>query len=301
MFALMCAIWGATWIAMKLGLATVPPVLFAGTRFLAAGLLMLGIVAATGGRARIAARDLPRLAAASALMVAAAYALLFWGARFVSSGVAAVLDMALIPVSLLAIGALLGEERLDRRRAVAIATGVAGLAILFGPKASATGAPGEAAGAAAIAASAVLYGLGSVLARPLLRRYAPLHLSGMTTLLGGAMLLAGSLPLEPGAVEALDLRWGAAAWAGWAFLVLFGSLCAYTIYMRLLRDWGPSRAGTYAFVSPVLAALMGMAAFGETLGASDALGMAVMLGAAWLALREPGPAPRAARPAATAG
>ena len=98
-------------------------------------------------------------------------------------------------------------------------------------------------------------------------------------------MVAGSLVFEPGAVAALDFRWGIAAWSGWAFLVFFGSLLAYTFYMVLVRDWGASRAGTYAFVSPVIAVVLGMLVLDETVGASDVAGMAVMLLASWLALR----------------
>ena len=79
LFAAMCLIWGTTWIAMRAGVEAVPPILFAGTRFMAAGMLLLGFLAVRGGLQQLDRADLPRLAAASALMVAATYALLFWG------------------------------------------------------------------------------------------------------------------------------------------------------------------------------------------------------------------------------
>jgi len=84
---------------------------------------------------------------------------------------------------------------------------------------------------------------------------------------------------------ALDFKWGVAAWAGWLFLLLPGSLGATIIYFVLVRDWGASRAGTYAFVSPVIAVLLGVAVYGEAVGLLDALGMALMLGAAALVIR----------------
>ncbi|MFX9862949.1 EamA family transporter, partial [Acinetobacter baumannii] len=77
-------------------------------------------------------------------------------------------------------------------------------------------------------------------------------------------------------------------------LLLGGSLVAYTIYLRLLRDWGPARAGAYAFVSPVIALALGAAVLGEQVGPWEASGSARRLVAAWLALREehdPAPAP----------
>jgi drug/metabolite transporter (DMT)-like permease len=68
--------------------------------------------------------------------------------------------------------------------------------------------------------------------------------------------------------------------------VLFGSVGGFTIYLLLIRDWGPSRAGAYAFVSPVIAVALGMLVFGERVGLVEAAGIVLMLSAAILALRE---------------
>ena len=286
-FALMCLIWGSTWIAMKVGVAAVPPVLFVGTRFVAAGALLVGYLVWSGERWPFRRQDLSRLLLVTLLMVCAAYALIFWGTVHVSSGLAAVIDLSFLPVALLALSVLFREECFDGRRAAAIGFGVLGLVILFAPKivGEVRGTRMELWGGLAIVASALVYGLGSVLARPLLRRYSPLLLSAITLLPGGVLLVLGSLVFEPGAVAALDGHWGWAAWSGWAFLVVFGSLLAYTFYLSLVRDWGPTRAGTYSFISPGIAVLLGIAVLGEELRPTDVAGMAVMLLAAWLALR----------------
>lgn len=288
LFVLMCAIWGTTWIAVKLGVAAVPPCLFAGTRFVVAGGFLLLVLRLRGRPVGIARPDLGRLAAVTLLMVVATYALLFWGARSVSSGIAAILDLALMPVALLGIGAAFGEERLTRARVAGVALGVAGLLVLFAPRLAAEGVGNTSlVGAGAIVLAALVYSLGSVAARPLLRAYPPVLLAGVTMLAGGVVLIALSAALEPGAGRALALRWGAAAWGSWAFLVLFGSLGAYTIYLHLIQVWGPARAGAYAFVSPAIAVLLGMVALGEHFGTVEAVGMAMMLAGAALALREP--------------
>jgi drug/metabolite transporter (DMT)-like permease len=109
MFGLMCLIWGATWIAVKVGIVAVPPVFFAGTRFVVAGALLLLYVWLRNEPLRICPPDLPRLAAVTLLMAVATYALLFWGAQFVSSGLTAIL--AFMPVALLSIGVVLREDR----------------------------------------------------------------------------------------------------------------------------------------------------------------------------------------------
>jgi drug/metabolite transporter (DMT)-like permease len=136
----------------------------------------------------------------------------------------------------------------------------------------------------AVASAAFTYGYGSVLARPLLRTYPALFVSGVTTLVGGIMLLIAALAFERGAVSALSGDWGTVAWLGWFFLVIFGSLIGYTTFMRLLRDIGASRAGSYAFVSPVIAVALGAAVFAEQITAMDVIGIVVMLSGAYLAM-----------------
>ncbi|WP_448953248.1 DMT family transporter [Labrys neptuniae] len=301
LFLALCAIWGTTWIGIKAGVEVVPPLLFAGTRFTAAGLLLLGIAAWRGEFELPARQDVLRFGATSLLMITLCYAALFWGMVHVDSGTGAVLEMSLTPIALMGFALWLREEVFDRRRLAALLLGVTGLAMLFGPtalrswaQASGEGAMLRLAGAAAVASAAVTYGWGSVVARPLLRRYASIFVAGSTTLIGGLLLLAISLAAEPGAVSALGGQWGAAAWAGWVFLVLFGSLIGYTIYMTLLREIGATRAGTYAFVSPIIAVLLGMACFGEQIHPLDVVGMAVMLAAAALAMAERKPGPRRA-------
>jgi drug/metabolite transporter (DMT)-like permease len=285
-FVAVCLIWGATWIALKAGIAVVPPWIFAGTRFIAAGGALLAYVVARGGSLAIARADLGRLLLATVTLVVGCYALLFWGTLYISSGLSAVLNLATMPVALLAIGLLAGEETASRRKLAAIAFGTIGLAILFGPRIVGTsaGSARQIAGAAAVTGSAVSYAVGSVLARPLLRRYSAPLLSGHTIFFGGLALTALALAVEPGAWAALRFDWGREAWLGWLFLVLFGSLVAYTMYMRLLHDWGPVKAGTYAFISPIVAVLLGAVVFDERLSLVEGLGMAAMLVGAWLAL-----------------
>lgn len=296
LFLALCAIWGTTWIGIKAGVEAVPPLLFAGTRFVAAGVLLLGFSAWREGRLRFAWRDLPRLGATSLLLITLCYAALFWGVVHIDSGTAAVLEMSLTPIALMGFALGLREESFDWRRFGALVLGIAGLAILFGPTAvqnwstaSGEGAGLRLAGAAAVSWAAIVYGWGSVVARPLLRRYSSALVAGSTALIGGFLLLILSLAAEPGAIPALAGQWGGAAWAGWWFLVLFGSLLGYTIYMTLLREIGATRAGNYAFVSPIVAVLLGMACFGERVHPLDVLGMAVMLVAAALALAETKP------------
>ncbi|PSJ39042.1 DMT family transporter [Allosphingosinicella deserti] len=283
LFLLLCAIWGTTWIAMKFGIETVPPLLFAGTRFLAAGLVLAALLALRRSLVVPAIADIPRLLAVSLLVMTTCYGLLFWGVQYVSSGLAAVLEMSLTPVALLAFALMLGDERFSRRRAAAIVLGVAGIVILFAPAATTEGS--SLAGLAAVSGAALVYGWGAVLSRPLMARYSSLWLACVTMVTGGALLLGISLLVEPRAPAMLQTAWPAPAIGGWLFLVLFGSLLGYTIYLHLLRVWGSSRSGSYAFVSSVVAVAAGHLVFGEDVSRTQVAGMAVLLAAAWFAIR----------------
>ena len=108
-------------------------------------------------------------------------------------------------------------------------------------------------GAAAVAAAAIVYALGAVLSRPLMARYSNIYLSAFTMTFGGGLLLAAALATGPGLGRVLTTPWGWPAFGAWLFLVLFVSLLGYPIYIHLLRVWGSSRSGSFAFLSSAIA------------------------------------------------
>lgn len=286
LFAAMCLIWGLTWIAMKIGVTAMPPVMFAALRFVAAGILLLGWQAAKGGRFVVRRSDWLRLMAASLLIITFCYGPLFWGIARVASGLAATVNLALVPVGLFLLGLAYGEERFSRRQVAALTVGLVGLALLFAPKIAAD-ARAELAGIVAVIIGTFAYCWGSILSRPLLRRYPSGLLAGLNTFIGGVALVIWSVLAEPDAPGSLAALRDPAVLGAWLFLVAFGSLAGFTIYLRLLRDWGAARVGMYAFVTPVVAVIAGAAFFGERFGPFELAGMAVLLIATWLALRRP--------------
>ncbi len=288
LFIVMCLIWGLTWLAIKTGVERVPPLFFAGTRFAVAGAVLLAWGYAAGERPAIARADWRAFLFASLLLIVGTYSLLFWGMQLVPSGLAAVINLSLTPTALLALGLAYGEERFSLRQTSAVLLGIAGLVVLFRPGGGASGGA-EPWGIAAIVGGTVAYAWGSVLSRPLLRRYSPIFVSAVTCLVGGAILIAMALILEPIGGDTLSAFAAPAVLASWLFLVLFGSLVAFTIYLRLVRDWGTARAGLYAFVSPAIAVAVGITVSGERPRATDFLGMAIMLAATWFALGRPQP------------
>lgn len=288
LFAVMCLVWGLTWLPVKVGSTHVPPVFLAAARFSIAGLLML--VWAGRDVSKVPRGAWPRLIGTALLLNTANYTLLFWGTKHAPTGLAAIVNFATIPIYTLLASRAIEGVRIDRRKLMAIALGTVGLGFLFATRAmggisAAHGDPMEMMGLAAVAGGTLFYCVGAVLSRPIAGTMPTLTLAGWQTLIGGFGLTAVSLALEP--VGLADVR----ALASWpvlpavVFLIIGGSLMGFTIYMRLLRDWGAFRAGLYAFVSPAIAVAVGVAALSEPFGWSEAVGALLMFGAAAIALK----------------
>lgn len=285
LFALMCLVWGLTWIAIKTGVGAVPPFFFAGLRLVTAGSLLLGFAWSRGSPPSLGGSPL-RTFSSGVLVNTVTYGGLFWGLQYVPSGVSAVLNLSLVPVGLFAIGLVAREETFSPRKLSAIVFGVAGLGVLFAPKLTVEEGSLELSGMIAIVSGTLAYCFGSILSRPLLRRLDAVRLGGMQGVVGGLGLVGLALAFEPVNGGTLSALFAPPVLASFAFLVLGGSVTAFTVYLTLLRDWGPARAGLYAFVSPVIAVAVGVAFFAEPLGIYEIAGSTVMLGAAMLALRE---------------
>jgi drug/metabolite transporter (DMT)-like permease len=287
LFAAMCLVWGLTFLPVRIAADHVPPVLFAAARFVLASALILAWAGRDAGRVPRAAW--PRLVGTALLVNSFNYSLLFWGAAHAPSGLAAIVNMATIPVWSLLAARLLEGEAITARRAAALGLGAAGLVLLFWTRArsglSAGGDALEGLGLAAVALGTCGYCFGAVLTRPLTATVPVLALAGWQSAIGAVGLIAITLALEPVGVAQLSALLAWPTLGALIFIVLAGSLVGFTIYLRLLRDWGAFRAGLYAFVSPVIAVAAGFVVLGEAFGASEAAGALLMFGAAALALR----------------
>ena len=289
LFLLMSLIWGVTWIATKAGINVMPPLFFGAVRYVLVCAVMLVVV--RGLRDVFAHGRAPRLIVTGVLVVVGTYGFLYWGMQFVASGVAGVVNMSMNPVCLFGFAILLGQERPTWRHALALALGVGGLVILFSGTADVAGTASELWGAAALVAAALSYCLGSVLSRPLLGELTPLQLTAAQAIVGAIGLTALSLLLEPISAATFRALLTPVPIGGLLFLVIAGTFIAYTIFLRLVRDWGAPRAGLYSFVSPVVALLLGAIVYAEPLTWRELTGAAILLLAAAIAIaRRPVPA-----------
>jgi drug/metabolite transporter (DMT)-like permease len=281
-FAGVSLVWGLTWLAVKAGSAVVPPLLLGSIRFLVAGGLMALLLLLRRGP-RTTTMPL-RLIASGLLINAFCHAMLLWGIAHSPTGLAALVNLALIPVLGAMFGRLCGAGQVTRAQTAAMVVGVAGLCVLFATR---LGRPGDNSipGLAMVVGGTLFYSVGSFVSRPLLCELPPLVVTAWQSLVGGIGLLT---------IELIADRPGRGAFAGLvrpealfslAFLVFGGSFIGLVGYLRLLRDWGLFRAGLYAFVSPLIALAAGVGVMGEDLHAWDAGAAAMMFTATGLALR----------------
>jgi drug/metabolite transporter (DMT)-like permease len=282
LFAVMSLIWGVTWLASKVALASVPPIFFGAARYLMVSAVLL--VAVRGVFGVLTGPLAGRVILSGVLVNVGTYALLYCGMQYVASGVAGVVNMSMNPVFLFGFAILLGQERASWRHLMALVLGIVGLVILFSGKASFTGSEIELWAAAAIVGASVSYSLGSVLSRPLLEKFTPIQLTaaqGAVAAIGMSIL---ALALEPVSGATFAAAMQPLPLAGLLLMVFFGTFIAYTIFLRLVQEWGAPRAGLYSFVSPVVALILGALVLGEPLTWREITGAAIMLAAAAIAI-----------------
>jgi drug/metabolite transporter (DMT)-like permease len=274
-FAIIYFVWGSTFLAIRIGVHELPPFLFAAMRFLVAGLVLCGWMVAHGERSPSALqwRSVFLLAL---LIFVVDYGLLFWAEQRVPSGIAAVM-MATIPVFMaLSEIIFLRTQRLTIRLASALIVGLAGVAVLMSRSLNLGGAPIDTAGAIALIIGSVSWSIASVLTRRL-----PLPTSKVMS--SGAQMLAGGVLLSLVAAAFGEFRnfhpetISRAAWLSLLYLIIAGSIIGFTAYVWLIHHESPTKVGTYAYVNPVVAVLLGYLLGGESLGLRTILGTLFVL------------------------
>ncbi len=280
-FAILYLVWGSTYLAIRVGVREVPPFLLAGMRFLAAGAVLVVWMRARGVRLPTQ-RQWASASMLGFLFFVMDYGLLFWAERRVPSGVAAVM-MATIPV-FMAISeiVLLRTLRLSLRLAMALLVGLAGVAILvsrtldFGSTGWLGGAPVDRAGAAALIVAAIGWTIASAFAVKLPLPQSKVMSAGSQMLAGGILLTLTSAAL--GEFRGFHFQnVSREAWLALAYLVVAGSIVAFTVYLWLIAHQSQTKVSTYAYVNPVVAVLLGYALAGEALTARTAAGAAAIL------------------------
>jgi drug/metabolite transporter (DMT)-like permease len=274
-FAIIYFVWGSTFLAIRIGVHEVPPLLLAGVRFFTAGIVLYVWTRATG-TASPTRREWAAVTLLAALIFLVDYGLVFWAEQRVPSGITAVM-LATIPVfTALAEILILRTQRLTMRMGIALVVGLAGVAVLVSRSVGFGDAPIARSGAIALVVGAISWSLASVLSRKLRLPESKVMSSGAQMLVGGILLLlAAAIFGEFRGFHVWEVS--ARAWLALAYLIVAGSIIAFTAYVWLIHHESPTKVGTYAYVNPVIAVLLGYFLGGEALGTRTVLGTLLVL------------------------
>ena len=274
-FAIIYVVWGSTFLAIRVGVREMPPFLMAALRFLAAGGFLYGWVVIKGERSP-RAREWLSVFVLAMLLFVLDYGLLFWAEQRVPSGIAAVM-MGTIPAFMtLSEIAILRTRRLTLRLTAALLIGLGGVVALTSGAMNLGGAPIDRAGAVALLIAAVSVGVSAALTRRLPLPASKVMSSGAQMLVGGVLLTVVAVAL--GEFRGFDpLAVSTGAWLALLYLVVAGSIVAFTAYVWLLYHESPTKVGTYAYVNPVIAVLLGYFLGGEALGVRTIVGTLCVL------------------------
>jgi drug/metabolite transporter (DMT)-like permease len=295
-FAIVYLVWGSTYLATKIGVHELPPFLFGAVRFIGSGLALWLFARALGrGPARVPPGEWKHLVVVGFCTVLVSNGCNVWGVQWVPSNQAALLNVS--ASFWIVILGMYGRRAhaVSRRVGIGLAIGLAGTLLVLWPDArahvatQAAGALGASIGTSASAArgasssplfaslvillGCVGWAAGTIYMRNVRTSLDVLSFTGLQMLCGGLMML---VPALLGGEVAL-WRWTAPGMAALAYMMVFSSLLAYTAYAWLSVNTTPAQVGTYGFVNPAIATLLGWFALGETLSPARAVGMVVIL------------------------
>ncbi len=263
-FAAIYLIWGSTYLAIRWGVAEIPPFLMAGGRFLSAGAVFVALAVRLGA-GRPPAYYWLTTGLIGLLMAAGGNGLVSWALQRVPSGLGALL-VGMVPFWVALADWLRPRgARPPERVILGLAIGFTGVALLINPSDIAGARSLDIVGAGTIVVASFLWAAGSVYSRHAPQPSSHWLSAGMQMLGGGAVLMA----ISAASGEWAGLDWStvsAAAFGAWIYVAAFGSV-AYGCYLWLLKASTPTKAATYAYVNPVIALILGYLLAGETLTA----------------------------------
>lgn len=271
-------LWGTTFLAIRIAVEELPPLFAAGARFLTAGIVLFGFMLAKG-EANPTARQWRNLLVMSLLMFVAEYGPLFWAEKYVPSGVVSVLAATIPIITLILEMLILRQQKWRLSLAAATLLGFAGVGVLLLP-----GGPQHfpVLPCLAILCGCTTWSLGTVLSRSMdLPRARPVT-AGATMMLGGGILLLISAGLgEMRPMPHVSLRAAGAL----LYLIVFGSLLAFTAFVWLLAHMPATRVASHAYVNPIVAVALGYFLAGEPVTTRTLAGTSLVLVSVFLILR----------------
>lgn len=273
-FAVVCIVWGTTYLAIRIAVTTMTPFLLTGARFLFGGVVLFIIAKLHGDTIPRDRRVLGDVILCGVLMVAIGNLSVIWAEQWVPSGMAA-LFVGTAPFWATVIELLRGSERFELRRGIGMLIGFAGVALLVTP-----GGAGAAfdsrfvIGALAIQLGCIAWQYGTIRGKYSLMSIPPLMSSALQMLSGGLVTLLVGLAIG----ELPRFHSTPRTFAALAYLALFGSVLAYTAYVYVARHLRTTTLSLYAYVNPVVAVILGWLVLHEQLTWVSITAMVIILG-----------------------
>jgi drug/metabolite transporter (DMT)-like permease len=280
---ILCGIWGSTWLFIKLGLNDLPPLTFAGIRFVIASLVLFAFV-------RFRRIKLPRdrsdwvfLAITGVLSFTLNYGLVFWGEQYISSGLAALLQATLPAFGLVIAHFYLPGERMTWTKIAGVILGVLGVAVVFSNQLNIAGG-GALAGAIGLVLSAFFAAYSNVLVKARGQKLDPAILAGGQMFFGMIPLLIIGFGLEG---SPLHFHWTTVSVVAMFYLALVGTVLAFLLYYWLVHNMDVTKSMLIALVTPVVAVVLGMLVLREELNWRTLAGGAmIMAGIGFIVVRK---------------
>jgi len=261
-FAAVYVVWGSTYLAILYAVQTIPPFVMVGTRFVVSGVILYAW-SRWRGSPRPTQAQWRDATITGVLMLCCGNGAVSWAEQRVPSGLSALL-VAVVPLWMVLVNWL--RPHGERPRAIVVAgviVGLAGLGVLVGPDSLTGHGNVDSAGAVVLIIGSLAWAAGSVFNRYGSRPESAAMSTGLQMIGGSvALLLVGIARGELADVHLQHIS--TASWAGWIYLVTFGSLVGFTAYIYLLQTVSPAKASTYAYVNPLVAVLLGWAIAGES-------------------------------------
>jgi drug/metabolite transporter (DMT)-like permease len=269
---LACLLWSSTWLFIRLGLQEIPPFTFAWMRLAIALAVLAPFTVRRAAWRSLQKRDLARIVAAGLLLLGVNYGLVFWGAQFIPSGLAAILQ-AMTPVLALGFGWLLGSETVSPLKVLGMIAGVAGIVAIFGAEANVSG-PHAMLGGGAVLAGAACVAMSYVAVKVSRSGLGPLDI---TTIQIGAALVPLASVAWLGEGRPSWAQWSVTAWGALLYLAIGGSVIAFWMNYWLLRRMDASAMLTMGIAEVPIAVGLGAVVLDERMSAPTLAGSAVAL------------------------
>lgn len=273
-FAIVCVVWGTTYLGIAIALETIPPLLLTGSRFVVAGLVMLLIAKLRGEQIPRDRKTLLNLALIGFLLVGVGNLAVVWAELYVPSGIAALL-VATAPFWMAIIEMFRrAGERVSLQSGIGMAIGFLGVALLVTPRGSGGKlSTGFLLGALAIQIGGICWQLGSAHGKYNLEHVPLLSSSALQMLFGGAMVTVAGFAIGEAPRFVLTPR----TFGALLYLTVFGSIIAYSAYVFALAHMRTTHTSLYAYVNPVVAVFLGWLILNEPLTWVSVLAMVVIL------------------------